>query len=162
MDAMDLRGGSWQLITANNDVLNHLADRHDLQEVLEHWAGMLHPEGVVLTDVVSASDVRHNWDGVEQVYSDGVSFRCEVSHELVDRVGAVGRMVRRWWRCVDGAWLRAGLEEEVVRGVEREDIEAAAGAAGLHAELWDWDGGGVYEERTVRIGIVLRALNSGS
>ena len=155
-DAMDMPAGLWDVLTANNDVLNHLVSRHGCQCVFDRWAGMMTSDGVALTDVVSVNDVRENWDGLEHEYSDGVSFRCRVTHELVDRCAGVGRMVRTWWSRVGDEWIRRGSEEELVRGVHRDELETAARGAGLMAEFWDWDKGRACDKRTVRIGVILK------
>ena len=156
-DLMELGGERWELITANNDVLNHLAHAHGLCAVFARFSELLEPQGVVLTDAVSDYDIRHHWEGCTHLYTDERTFRCEVSHEVLDESAPIGVMRRRWFLPDGEGWQEAEVEEEVLPGISVAELEEAAKEAGLSLEVCDWDLGSPCEKTTSRIGVILRA-----
>ncbi len=161
-DLMDLGGERWNLITANNDVLNHLVQAHGLCAVFVRFSELLEPHGVVLADAVSEHDIRYHWEGCTHLYTDARTFRCEVSHEVLDESVPRGVMRRRWFRHGAEGWLESEVEEEVLPGISVSELEEAAGQAGLSLEVYDWDLGGPCEAATSRIGVLLRAPGMGA
>jgi SAM-dependent methyltransferase len=163
-DLTDLGGERWNLITANNDVLNHLVQAHGLCAVFVRFSELLEPHGVVLADAVSDYDIRYHWEGCTHLYTDQHTFRCEVSHEVLDESVPSGMMRRRWFRHDGEGWQESEVEEEVLPGISVSELEEAAGQAGLSLEVFDWDLGGPCEAATSRIGIMLRApgMRAGS
>lgn len=155
-DVMGIHNAQWDVITANNDVLNHLAHRHGVGRLFSHLCGMLTPGGVILTDAVSDFDILNNWSDCVNIYSDCSTFKCVVSHEVIDYKVPIGRMRRHWTHPSRNFSLDVLIEEELVPGLSIQLLRDAASAVGLFARFFDWESGGDACASTIRIGLILR------
>ncbi len=152
---MDHAPGKWHLITATNDVLNHLVLHYGINAVFERFATLLAPKGLVLTDVVTSYDIRNHWVHCNHVYSDGATYRCDVSHQVQDRAASLGRMQRRWSIMTAAGWTPSGNEVEVLMGLSEGQVRIAAERSSFSIETYDWDLGVPSRPSTSRLGVHL-------
>jgi hypothetical protein len=153
---MDLENSSWDLITANNDVLNHLVKAHGIKNVFRKLSELVSQRGVILTDAVTGYDILHHWEKCSHTYTDSMSYKCEVTHEVISTAPPIGLMLRQWYSLENGNWEAALLEEEELLGISKEDVIIAAESEKLDATLFDWDRRTDTTKKTSRLGIMLK------
>ena len=153
---MDFNKKSFSIITANNDVLNHICSAYGLHRVFTHINQILLPGGIFFSDAVSAYDILHNWENCTHLYTDHSVFKCNVKHKIIDESKPTGLMTRHWEFNINGKWEKSDVESEVVRGITPEEIIENSLETGFIAKLFDWDKGGSCKPDTIRIGIHLK------
>lgn len=116
----------WNLVTANNDILNYLALDYKLEDVFYKISKILVKKGFFYADVVSEHDILENWEQSGHVHTDNKTFKCVVSYHLQDRSKVIGKVERLWYKKEKELWKNTGVEIEIIKGIKKDDILNAA------------------------------------
>jgi len=143
MDIFEIKDGSWDIITANNDVLNYIGLNHDLQDILSHVSSILSEDGIFYADVVSEYDILNNWEDSIYSYQDGKTFRCDLTYNVKQYTPPIGVVTRNWKFKINGKWQKMKSEIEVLRGFSREEIIEASKDNKLSVKLSEFHNGNI-------------------
>jgi len=143
MDIFEIKDGSWDIITANNDVLNYIGINHDLQDILSHISNILSKHGIFYADVVSDHDILNNWEDSSHSYQDGKTFHCDVNYKIKQHTPPIGIVTRNWKFKKNGKWQKKKREIEVLRGFSREEIIEASKDNKLSVKLAEFHNGNI-------------------
>lgn len=146
----------YDIITANNDVLNHLKQSVGLDATFSHIYNMLNDDGIFFSDAVSSFDILNNWENCNHILSDNKSFKCEISHKVTDRSLPIGEMYRNWSFKIGKQWLHKKVEIERVIGISPDELMVASKINNFLPKLFNWHLDKNIEDDTSRIGILFK------
>ena len=146
----------YDIITANNDVLNHLKQSVGLDATFSHIYNMLNDDGIFFSDAVSSFDILNNWENCNHILSDNKSFKCEISHKVTDRSLPIGEMYRNWSFKIGKQWLHKKVEIERVIGISPDELMVSSKINNFLPKLFNWHLDKNIEDDTSRIGILLK------
>ena len=139
----ELVGTSWDIITANNDVINYIAVDYELTDILNHVSGLLLQNGICYADVVSDYDILENWEYSGHSHTDLKTFRCDVTYNIKQHSPPIGIVTRNWKFKKNGKWQKKKREIEVLRGFSREEIIEASKDNKLSVKLAEFHNGNI-------------------
>ena len=139
----DLTNKNWDIITANNDVLNYLAIDYSLVYIFDIISNLLSQNGIFYGDIVSDKDILQNWEDSTHTYSDSKTFQCKVTYKIQDQIEPRGLVERDWKLRVNNKWIRKNPEIEVLRGISVDEIISAAKDNNLSVNLSEFPNGNI-------------------
>ena len=147
---------SFDIITANNDVLNHLKSSFGLNVTLKNIDNILNENGIFFSDAVSSYDILKNWEKCDQILTDDISFKCKITHKVTNFFLPQGEMTREWSFIRDGIWIMKCVEVENVIGISSEELISASEKFNFKCYLFNWYNDECIDVDTARIGILLK------
>ena len=139
----ELVGTSWDIITANNDVINYIAVDYKLTDILNHVSGLLLQNGICYADVVSDYDILENWEYSGHSHTDLKTFRCNVSYHIKEHEPPIGITTRDWSFKKNDKWQKKKSEVEVLRGISTREIIEACESNNLSVNLSEFQNGNI-------------------
>ena len=139
----ELVGTSWDIITANNDVINYIAVDYELTDILNHVSGLLLQNGICYADVVSDYDILENWEYSGHSHTDLKTFRCNVSYKVENHTYPTGLVKRDWEIKENNQWVKKESEIEVLRGISVDEIISASENNNLSVSLSEFPNGNI-------------------
>jgi len=139
----ELVGTSWNIITANNDVINYIAVDYELTDILNHVSGLLLQNGICYADVVSDYDILENWEYSGHSHTDLKTFRCNVSYKVENHTYPTGLVKRDWEIKENNQWVKKESEIEVLRGISVDEIISASEKNNLSVSLSEFPNGNI-------------------
>jgi len=139
----DISDSNWNIITANNDVLNYLAIDHKLEYIFGHLSDLLTNNGVFYGDVVSDYDILENWKDSGHTHTDSKTFRCNVSYKVENHTYPTGLVKRDWEIKENNQWVKKESEIEVLRGISVDEITSASEKNNLSVSLSEFPNGNI-------------------
>ena len=139
----ELVGTSWDIITANNDVINYIAVDYELTDILKHVSGLLLQNGICYADVVSDYDILENWEYSGHSHTDLKTFRCNVSYKVKNHTHPIGLVKRDWEIKENNQWVKKESEIEVLQGISVDEIISASEKNNLSVSLSEFPNGNI-------------------
>ena len=142
-DMFTIKNERYEIITANNDVLNYMALNHDLTDIFNHIHSLLSSGGIFYADVVSKKDILENWKLSGHSHSDNKTFRCNVTYDVKDSSSCIGIVKRDWIFKENGKWNNKSCEVELLKGISSKEIKRESKQNNFNLEISDFYNGNI-------------------
>ncbi|HKP21866.1 MAG TPA: methyltransferase domain-containing protein [Thermoleophilaceae bacterium] len=127
------RVGSFDLITCIDDSLNYLIDDGDLEAAFAGLAANLAPDGVLLFDLNTLSTYRTTFGRDMTLDGPGVFLAWRGQCDEDEEPGCIAELIIEAFSETDDGRYRRVTTRHIQRHHQREEVESALAAAGLHA-----------------------------